>query len=144
MKVLLLGNYPFDGSTSMQIWASALHRELLERGINAELIVPEPVFGRMKPSATGLGKWLGYIDRFLLFPVRLKAAAAKADVIHICDHGSAMFTSKLRGKPVVITCHDMLAVRGALGEIPEMQSSLFGRLLQRWIRRGLRRATPVA
>jgi glycosyltransferase involved in cell wall biosynthesis len=144
MKVLLVGNYPFDGSTSMQVWANALHRELVKRGIDAELIVPKPVFGRINPSATGFGKWLGYIDRFLLFPRQLKAAAARADVVHICDHGSAMFTSNLRGKPVVVTCHDMLAVRGALGEIPEMRSSLFGRLLQHWIQEGLLRATRVA
>jgi glycosyltransferase involved in cell wall biosynthesis len=38
----------------------------------------------------------------------------------------------------------MLAVRGALGEIPEMRSSQFGRLLQFWVRQGLRRATLVA
>jgi glycosyltransferase involved in cell wall biosynthesis len=144
MNVLLLGNYPFDGSTSMQIWASALHRELVKRGIDTELIIPKPVFGRINPSAAGFGKWLGYIDRFLLFPAQLRAAAARADVIHICDHGSAMFSSNFRGKPVVVTCHDMLAVRGALGEIPEMRSSLFGRVLQFWIRQGLRRATRVA
>jgi glycosyltransferase involved in cell wall biosynthesis len=144
MNVLLLGNYQFDGSTSMQIWANALHRELVVRGVAAELIVPKPILGRIKPSARGFGKWLGYIDRFLLFPRQLRTAAASADVVHICDHGSAMFASHLRGKPVVVTCHDMLAVRGALGEIPEMRASLFGRLLQLWIRQGLRRATQVA
>ena len=144
MKVLLLGNYKYDGSTSMQIWANALHRELVERGITTELISPKPIFGRIKPSPIGFGKWLGYIDRFLLFPRQLRAAAARADVVHICDHGSAMFASQLRDRPVVVTCHDMLAVRGALGEVSEMRSSLFGRLLQFWIRHGLQRATQVA
>jgi glycosyltransferase involved in cell wall biosynthesis len=144
MRILLLGNYVFDGSMSMQIWANALHRELVNRGIDAELILPKPVLGRIKPSAVGLGKWLGYIDRFLLFPRQLKAAAAEADVVHICDHGSAMFAAGLKDKPVIVTCHDMLAVRGALGEIQEMRSSIFGRLLQLWIRQGLQRATRVA
>ena len=144
MKVLLVGNYEFDGSTSMQIWAKALLRELLERGVAAELIAPRPIFGRLMPSPFGLGKWLGYIDRFLLFPRRLRVAAAKVDVVHICDHGSAMFSNKTAGKPVIVTCHDMLAVRGALGEIPEMRSSVTGRYLQRWVLKGLRRATQVA
>ena len=144
MKVLLVGNYQFDGSTSMQIWADALQRELLARQIDAELIAPKPVFGRIVPSPVGFGKWLGYIDRFLLFPKRLRAAAFGADVIHLCDHGSAMFALKVRGKPVLVTCHDMLAVRGALGEIDEMRASAFGRLLQRWICSGLRNATQVA
>ena len=144
MKVLLVGNYVYDGSTSMQIWASALLRELKQRDIDAQLICPRPIFGQIRPSAVGIGKWLGYIDRFLLFPHHLRVRAANADIVHICDHGSAMHSFKVKGKPVVVTCHDMLAVRGALGEIPEMQSSLLGRLFQSWIRRGLRHATQVA
>jgi len=144
MKVLLVGNYQYDGSRSMQIWGRALLRELLERNIDARLICPKPVFGRLRPSANGFGKWLGYIDRFLLFPRQLRAAAADSDVVHICDHGSAMFACKVKGRPVVVTCHDMLAVRGALGEIPEMRSSLSGRLLQSWIQKGVRHAAHVA
>jgi len=144
MRVLLVGNYEFDGSTSMQIWAGTLLRELLQRRVAAELVVPKPLFGRLKPSPVGVGKWLGYIDRFLLFPRRLRRAAARADLVHICDHGSAMFALKIKGKPVIVTCHDMLAVRGALGEIAEMRASLFGRLLQLWVRQGLRHATQVA
>jgi len=143
MKVLLVGNYEFDGSTSMKIWANALLRELLQLGIDVKLISPKPVFGRIKPSANGLGKWFGYIDRFLLFPRDLRAAAAQVDVVHLCDHGSAMYASVVKDKPVIVTCNDMLAVRGALGEVPEMRASLFGRLLQLWICKGLQRATRV-
>jgi glycosyltransferase involved in cell wall biosynthesis len=144
MRILLVGNYQFDGSTSMQIWARALERDLLQLGINTRLISPRPIFGRFKPSPTGVGKWLGYIDRYLLFPHVLRAAAAKVDVVHICDHGSAMYCSTVNGTPVVVTCNDMLAVRGALGELPEMAPSRFGRYLQLWICKGLRRATRVA
>lgn len=144
MKVLLVGNYEFDGSMSMKIWAEALLRELLQLGIDASLIAPRPVWGRIMPSSTGFGKWLGYVDRFLLFPKDLRAAAAEADVVHVCDHGGAMYALRLKGTPVLVTCHDMLAVRGALGEVPEMRASLFGRLLQRWIRRGVRQADRVA
>jgi glycosyltransferase involved in cell wall biosynthesis len=144
MKILLVGNYQYDGSTSMQIWARALERDLLQLGIDVRLISPPPVFGRFKPSASGVGKWLGYIDRYVLFPRVLRAAAAGADVVHMCDHGSAMYCSAVNGTPVVVTCNDMLAVRGALGELPEMASSRFGRYLQLWICNGLRRATRVA
>lgn len=144
MKILLVGNYPFDGSTSMQIWARLLERELRDLDVDVRLIVPKPVFGRWKPSSNGLGKWLGYIDRYLLFPPALRAAAAKAEVVHMCDHGSAMYCSILNGKPTVVTCHDMLAVRGAKRELPEMRASRFGLYLQRWICRGLRQATRVA
>ncbi len=144
MKILLVGNYPYDGSTSMQIWARALERDLLQLGVDVRLISPRPVFGRFKPSPTGVGKWLGYIDRYLLFPLVLRAAATRVDVVHMCDHGSAMYCSTVNSTPVVVTCNDMLAVRGALGELPEMASSPLGRYLQLWICKGLRRATRVA
>ncbi len=144
MKVLLVGNYVFDGSTSMQIWADALLRELSQRGIDVRLISPRPLFGRIKPSSQGMGKWLGYIDRYLLFPRTLRAAAAQADVVHLCDHGSAVYAPMVKAKPVVVTCNDMIGVRGALGELPEIRPSLFGKFQQRWICHGLRRSTRVA
>jgi glycosyltransferase involved in cell wall biosynthesis len=144
MIVLLVGNYPFDGSKSMQIWAHTLERELRELGVDVRVIYPRPVLGRWKPSSNGVGKWLGYRDRFLLFPREMRAAAVDADVVHICDHGSAMYSQMVKGKPVVVTCHDMLAVRGALGEVPDCPASIFGQHLQRWISRGLRSAERVA
>jgi glycosyltransferase involved in cell wall biosynthesis len=144
MKVLLVGNYEFDGSISMKVWADALLRELLKRKIDVQLISPKPIIGRMKQSPGGWGKWLGYIDRFVIFPRKLRAAAAEADVVHMCDHGSAMYAFKVKDKPTVVTCHDLLAVRGALGEVPDCPASHFGGLLQSWICRGLEHATCVA
>jgi glycosyltransferase involved in cell wall biosynthesis len=144
MKVLLLGNYPFDGSTSMKVWADALCRELAQRGIEVQVIAPRPIFGRIRKSSGGIGKWFGYIDRFVLFPRELRAAAASADLVHICDHGSAVYTFTLKNKPTVVTCHDMLAIRGAMGEVPDCPASLFGKLLQRRIKLGMQRAARVA
>lgn len=144
MKVLLVGNYEFDGATSMKVWAGALHRELEKRGIEVRTLCPQPVFGRLHGSSGGLGKWLGYIDRFMIFPRQLRKAAGGADIVHLCDHGSAVFTSALKGKPTIVTCHDLLAVRGAMGEAVDSPASFFGRILQRSIRRGLSRATRVA
>jgi glycosyltransferase involved in cell wall biosynthesis len=144
MKVLLVGNYPFDGSTSMHIWSKALLRELRPLGVDVEAISPRPRFGKMKPSVHGAGKWLGYIDRFVIFPRALRSAAAGADIVHFCDHGAAMYAPIIKRKPVVVTCHDMIAVRGSRGELPELRSSPFGQLLQRWICHGLKHAARVA
>ena len=55
-----------------------------------------------------------------------------------------MYARQIRGMPVVVTCHDLLAVRGALGEQTDCPASLTGKLLQRWIVAGLRAATAVA
>lgn len=144
MKVLLVGNYPYDGSTSMHIWSHALDRELRRHNVDVQVISPRPKFGRMKPSVHGVGKWLGYIDRFAIFPHALRAAAARADIVHLCDQGSAVYVPFIKGKPTVVTCHDLIAVRGARGELPELRPSRFGQFLQRWICYGLRRATRVA
>ena len=144
MKVLLVGNYEFDGSTSMRIWAATLLRELSRAGIDVRIISPRPLFGKLRPSASGVGKWLGYIDRFVVFPRKLRVAAAGTDIVHICDHGGAMYAPMIGAKPVVVTCHDMIAVQAARGELPELRSSLLGKILQRWICHGLRRAARVA
>ena len=39
------------------------------------LIRPEPFFGRLKPSANGLGKWLGYIDKFFALSLSIEASS---------------------------------------------------------------------
>jgi glycosyltransferase involved in cell wall biosynthesis len=54
-----------------------------------------------------------------------------------------MYASAIRGIPVVVTCHDLLAVRGALGERTETPASATGKRLQRWILRGLENSTAV-
>jgi glycosyltransferase involved in cell wall biosynthesis len=144
MKVLLVGNYEHDGSMSMKVWANALSRELVLRGIEVERIAPRPLLGRLKPSAQGVGKWLGYLDRYILFPAVLWRAARKADVVHICDHSYAMYTALTGKTPTVVTCHDLLAVRGAMGEQTDCPASSFGKLLQRAIVRGLEGADKVA
>jgi hypothetical protein len=50
MKVLLVGNHEFAGVPSMRIFATTLRRELSRLAIDVELIVPRPVFGRIKRS----------------------------------------------------------------------------------------------
>ncbi|MDQ6656142.1 MAG: glycosyltransferase family 4 protein, partial [Verrucomicrobiota bacterium] len=64
--------------------------------------------------------------------------------VHICDHSNAMYTEKVRGIPVVVTCHDLLAVRGALGDETDTPASRTGKWLQRWIVSGLRGADAIA
>ena len=49
-----------------------------------------------------------------------------------------------RNAPVLVTCHDLLAVRGGLGEQTDTPASVTGKVLQRWILRGLRAADAVA
>ena len=150
MRVLLIGNYPHDAQESMQRFASMMLSGLESAGIAAELIVPQPYFGRFKRSGTGLGKWLGYIDKFLLFPIFLRkklstlnAQRPTLPIVHICDHSNAFYTRYLQDVPHVVTCHDLLAVRSARGEVPENPTRWSGRRLQEMVVKGLARARQV-
>jgi glycosyltransferase involved in cell wall biosynthesis len=55
-----------------------------------------------------------------------------------------MYAAQLGGKPHVVTCHDLLAVRGALGENTDCPATATGRILQRWILKSLERAQMIA
>ena len=144
MKILLLGNYPYLKSQSMDRFAGVIYDRLSAAGQQVRLLKPQPVFGRMLPSATGLGKWLGYMDRFLLFRPLLKQAVEWAEVVHICDQANAVYIPWLNRKPHVVTCHDMLAIRSALNEVAEHTTGPTGKVFQRWILTGLKQARHVA
>ena len=143
--VLLIGNYAPDRQQSMDRFAIMLLSGLTAAGISADLIRPRPVFGRFRYGGAFLAKWLAYVDKFILFPWQLRRRLRTAPaVVHICDHSNAMYARGINGVPVVTSCHDLLAVRGALGEQTDCPASFTGKLLQRWILAGLRAAAVVA
>src|SRR5947207_9770846 len=143
--VLLIGNYPRDRQQSMQRFGMMMLQGLNASGIPAKLIAPQPFFGKFRGAGSFVAKWLGYIDKFVLFPRQLRTSVAKEkpSIVHIGDHSNAMYGGWIKHTPVVVTCHDLLAVRGALGEETNCPASATGKILQRWILRGLRRANEV-
>lgn len=144
MKVILVENYHPDEQPSMLGFARLMKEGLIAAGHEVRTIYPPVVFGKLRKYWPSTGKWLGYLDKFLLLPPILKRAIRDADVVHICDHSSAMYVGKKRRVPYVITCHDLLAVRGGLGEQTDCPASRLGVLLQRWITQGLMRADALA
>ena len=76
MKILLVGNYALDKQASMLRYADMLRRQMSARGHQVEVIQPETVFGGLGSESTAR-KWLGYVDKYLLFPFRLWARARK-------------------------------------------------------------------
>lgn len=144
MRVLLIGSYPYQRQQSMQRFARMLYDGLNEVGIDATLLRPDPIVGRLKAGETGLGKWLGYIDRFLIFPFILRRRVPGADVVHICDHGNAVYVPLLGDAPHVVTCHDLLGARVARGEIDGSRATWPGRRLAEAMLKGLARAQYVA
>jgi glycosyltransferase involved in cell wall biosynthesis len=143
MKVLLVGNYQPDRQDSMQRYAAMLESGMRERGHDVRLLHPPAVLGTRVAPSSPLFKWLGYADKFLLFRNKLRRAAAEADIVHLCDHSNAMYVPVLARFAHVVTCHDLLAVRSALGHFPENRVSATGRMFQRMIARGLQQAQTI-
>ncbi|MDM4018936.1 glycosyltransferase family 4 protein [Roseiconus lacunae] len=143
-EVILIGNYPLDRQESMERFAVLLHRELTDRGIEVKHWRPIAVLGRVATSTTsGYGKWLGYFDKWLFFPLVLflRRWFHPQAHFHVCDHSNAPYLRSLPSKHSSITCHDVLAVRAAEGFTDTYcQTSSVGRFLQRWIKKHLLQA----
>lgn len=142
MKLLLVENYLADQQESMLRFGAMLKSGLRERGVSVRSWSPKVVFGG-NGSLSSAAKWLGYIDKFVLSRASLKHAAKWADVVHITDHSNAVYGPLAGGRPVLVTCHDLLAIRNALGELPEQKVKLTGKLLQRWILSSIAKASRV-
>ena len=143
MKILLVGNYQPDGIISMEKFLYVLANTLPQFGHQVKILRPEVKLGGMKRLLKPVQKWLGYIDKLVLFPSQLHQALSWADVVHICDHGNAIYTQYLQSIPHVVTCHDLLAVRSGLGEFSEYKTRWTGKKLQQMILKGLNQAQSV-
>jgi glycosyltransferase involved in cell wall biosynthesis len=139
--VLLIGNFLPDQQQSMQRFAEMMLRELRVLAVPVKLIRPTPCLTRFIQKPSSLAKWAGYFDKFALFPRQVHASA---DIVHICDHSNVVYSKYFSRTPVVVTCHDLIAVRSALGENTDCPVSFAGRILQRAILGGLQRADAIA
>lgn len=142
MKILLVGNYINNRQQSMQRFAELMCQGLKEAGHEVRLVRPPVVVGRLRRGETGFGKWIGYIDRYLLYPLLLRWQARWADVVHICV--DPIYIQWLLDKPHLITCHDVLPIRAALGEIARSKPGWTGRIYQRWSLKNLQKSCMVA
>lgn len=143
MKIVLVGNYPADNQPSMLRYAAFMERELQRAGHQVRVIFPRVFARKFAPGAGLLGKWLGYVDKYLFFRIGFSGRIRDAELVHICDHSSSMYLPWVKTAPRMITCHDALAIRSALGHYPENRTGVTGRILQEWIRRSMRHADRI-
>jgi glycosyltransferase involved in cell wall biosynthesis len=152
MHIILIGNYIPDDQVSMQRFTTMLDEGFSEAGISCEIWYPRVFFGKWaKDTSFGIGKWLGYIDKWIIFPfilkrrIRKRKNENKSFSFHICDHSNAPYLKYLPIDKTVITCHDVLAIMGAMG-YPDTycDASRMGRILQSWILKYLVRAQRLA
>ena len=151
-QIILIGNYLPDKQESMIRFARMLDSGFRKAGVNSEIWWPTAFFGTSaKSTNSGVGKWLGYLDKYVIFPFvlrkRLRKLLFKMPSVrfHVCDHSNAPYLKYLPANFTSITCHDVIAIRGGMGytDFAAPASSL-GRILQKWIFYYLRRAKLLA
>jgi len=152
MRIILIGNYSPDRQESMLRFAQLINSGFRDAGHDSEIWQPTIRFGSFfKDARSGVAKWLAHIDKWILFPLELswrvrKEMARNANIrFQICDHSNAPYLAYLPKEFTVVTCHDVLAIRGALGyKDAYCTASFTGKILQKWILRNLDRATLLA
>jgi glycosyltransferase involved in cell wall biosynthesis len=152
MRIIFIGNYVPDRQESMQRFADLLYSGFKSAGVTCEVWYPTVFFGLVcKNTVSGVSKWIGYVDKWLLFPLVLmwrlrdKKLRQPTTRFHICDHSNAPYLKFLPRNNTVITCHDVLAIRGALGyKDAYVSATATGRMLQKWILKNLVKAKQLA
>ena len=108
------------------------------RGHTVIVWAPEAKLSRL-PAPRSLKKWLGYADQYIFFPaaVRRRIRSCPVDTLFaFTDQALGPWVPLLGSRPRVIHCHDFLAQRSMLGEIPENPPGWTGQQYQAFIRRG--------
>lgn len=151
-KIILIGNYIPDKQESMLRFGNMLNDGFLAKGLHSEIWYPTVFFGKLVNSTNqGFKKWIGYLDKYIIFPIVLfvklrQRKYQKPDVyFHICDHSNSPYLKYLSSFNTSITCHDVLAIRGAMGyKDAYAPASKFGKILQNWILKHLTQAKTLA
>lgn len=123
----------------MPRFANLLAEGMRSRGHQVDLWTAPVRLGRFGKRWPSLQKWLGYIDQFIIFPLLVYWRLLKLppDTLFVfADQALGPWVPIVAKYPHVIHCHDFLALRGALGELPIHRPGITGRLYQRFIRRG--------
>ena len=143
-RVLVVGNFLADKQQSMQRFADLLVT-IYSQSNRVVLVTPPAVVARVPGLPAVVSKYLAYIDKLLIFPVWLTIRARAFDLVHIADHSNAFYSFCSPRRRCLVTCHDLLAMRGALGDVSSAcDTSPIGIWLQRLIMSGLRHSGAIA
>lgn len=138
MKIILFTHPLFLSSQSMPRYANMLLQGFKERGHEVEIWSPKARFYNLLTLSV-FQKWLGYIDQYIVFPLEIKLKLKKypKDTIFVfVDQALGTWVPLVKKKPHVVHCHDFLALKSALGSIPENPTGFTGKLYQNYIRKG--------
>ena len=138
MKIVLFTHPTFLEHQSMPRYADMLLNGMKEKGHEVEVWTPKARFYKI-PISKPFKKWLGYIDQYIIFPleVKLKLLKSSKDSLFVfADQALGPWVSLVKNRKHVVHCHDFLALRSALGTVPENPTSFLGKQYQNYIRNG--------
>lgn len=141
MNLVFFAHPSFLGSQSMPRFAGMLAKGMEARGHSIEMWSPEPDFFKI-PGPGAFKKWMGYLDQYVVFPAQVKKRMKQLppDTLFIfTDQALGPWVPLVAHRHHVIHCHDFLAQRSALGEIPQNKVQWTGKKYQQYIRDGYRK-----
>lgn len=140
MKVALIRNVHESRSLSMPLYADCL-RDALASYCNTMDVYLEPDLVYRMAGVMDL-RIQDYIGRFWSFPRQLRRL--NADMFHIIDHSNAHLIRSLNPTHTVVTCHDLMLLKLAAGEIPgPRRQTRIASTVFRWSARHLLNAEAV-
>ncbi|HEX8461406.1 MAG TPA: glycosyltransferase family 1 protein [Segetibacter sp.] len=138
MELVFFAHPRFLNSTSMPRFLNMLTAGFKERGHTVDVLMPQASFYNL-PVPQQFKKWLGYIDQYILFPIKSRKVLKKygANTLFIfTDNALGPWVPLVCNKLHVIHCHDFMAQSSAISEIPENRTGWTGKKYQEYIRRG--------
>ncbi len=137
MKIVLFTHPSFLNHQSMPRYANMLESGMKQRGHQVKIWTPKALFYKLPINS--FKKWLGYVDQYLIFPIEVKFKllnAPKDTLFVFADQALGPWVPLVKSRKHVVHCHDFLALKSALGMIPENPTSSTGKLYQDYIRKG--------
>lgn len=137
-RVYVLGSHERSGF-SMRRYTELLQVTYARIGFNVRFLRP-PHYLSSRFERREAVKIATYFENLILFPIIIAMRVRRPALVHVADHSDAPWLFALPRGSATVTCHDLLAVRAALGEIADWKTRLSGRIYQSLILAGLRRA----
>lgn len=141
-EIVVVANYLLDKQISMERYCSSLCT--FYSGYRLRILRPKVFLGRFFADRPLLNKQLRYIDKYILFIPELLVVSIRCKLVHVCDHSNSPYILFLPRRKTVVTCHDLIAVRGAFGDSSvHCNSTPMGKVLQFLILLSLQRASSI-
>ena len=137
-RTVVLGSHPLNGR-SMIRYTRLLHTSYSGTNSQSVCFCPSAILSQRIKSRK-LQKFVKYIESLIIFPISLLLRLRADDLIHIADHSDGIWLLAPWVRPGIVTCHDFIAIQAGRGLVPEYKPRLSGRLYQKLIEAGLRKA----